>query len=117
MDRIDRATLQALEIAKSYRRGDGQRWRIPTKDEIRGLRSQLGLTQREFAFRYGFDLDSLKSWEIGRRTPDNSHSLLLRLIEKSPETIAELVQQVSIEQELIEDKPTKLDNEIHDCVV
>jgi len=44
----------------------------------------LNLTQRAFSETYGFDLNSVKSWESGRRQPDRANGLLLGLIAQHP---------------------------------
>lgn len=37
--------------------------------KIKNLRMAAGLTQKQFAWKYGISLDTVKSWESGRRTP------------------------------------------------
>jgi putative transcriptional regulator len=55
------------------------------------LREKLGLTQRQFAARYGITLGTLKRWEGKRSLPSGAAVTLLRLIEAHPQTIANLV--------------------------
>ena len=42
---------------------------ISYSEGIRGIRKILGLTQLEFAEEIGLSLDTVKSYEIGRRHP------------------------------------------------
>lgn len=56
---------------------------IPDTD-LKALRKKLGLTQREFAERYYIEIETLKSWEQGKRSPTDAVKLLLFLIEKMP---------------------------------
>jgi|SRR5882724_1877080 len=100
MLQVKRAAEQALKHAQARRRGDGPRWTVPTGDQIRALRLRLDLTQREFARRFGFDLDSVKSWETSRRIPDQSKCLLLVMIEMDAPVVAALVEQAAINQSL-----------------
>lgn len=62
----------------------------PTPDvDIRKLRERLGLTREEFALHFGFELESLRNWEAGRRQPDTAAKSYLRAIENAPEAVAE----------------------------
>lgn len=40
------------------------------KSEIRIAREAAGLTQQQFADMFGIPIDTIKSWDIGRRRPD-----------------------------------------------
>ncbi len=51
------------------------------------LRRVLGLTQEEFAERYGIPLGTLRDWEQGRSEPDAPARALLRVIAKNPEMV------------------------------
>ncbi|KKL65975.1 hypothetical protein LCGC14_2149640 [marine sediment metagenome] len=44
-----------------------------TPKEIRDLRKQLGLTQKEFAGRLGLDAISISRWERGTQRPKAVH--------------------------------------------
>ena len=52
------------------------------------MRAELGLTQEQFALRFGFDLDALQNWEQGRRKPDRAISAYLRVIARNPDAAA-----------------------------
>jgi len=52
------------------------------------MRAELGLTQEQFALRFGFDLDALQNWEQGRRKPDRAISAYLRVIAHNPDAAA-----------------------------
>ncbi|MGH7060681.1 MAG: helix-turn-helix domain-containing protein [Stellaceae bacterium] len=54
---------------------------------VTAIRAQLGLSQREFAARFGFKLDALQNWEQGRRRPDGAARAFLRVIEREPEAV------------------------------
>src|SRR3984893_18793651 len=57
----------------------------PSPDQVRALRARLGLTQEQFARRFGFTLDTVQQYEQGRRRPSGPASTLLRVIEADPE--------------------------------
>jgi len=53
--------------------------------DVRELRERLGLTQEQFALRYGLDLDAVRNWEHRRRIPDPAAQGYLRVIAKLPD--------------------------------
>jgi putative transcriptional regulator len=59
----------------------------PSPDQVRALRARLGLTQAQFARRFGFTLDTVQQYEQGRRRPSGPASTLLRVIEADPEAV------------------------------
>jgi putative transcriptional regulator len=56
----------------------------PKTVDVRAIRRRLGLTQEQFALRFGLDIDALRNWEHGRRQPDTAARSYLRVIERSP---------------------------------
>lgn len=54
------------------------------------IRKQANLSQNEFAKAIGISLNTLKSWEQGKRQPSGSARVLLALLAKRPELIREL---------------------------
>jgi putative transcriptional regulator len=59
----------------------------PTAAQVRELRSRLGLSQAQFARRFGFTVDALQQYEQGRRVPSGPASTLLRVIAADPEAV------------------------------
>ena len=59
----------------------------PKAEEVRALRARLGLSQANFALRFGFSIDILQQYEQGRRTPSGPASTLLRVIAADPEAV------------------------------
>ena len=55
--------------------------------DVRAIRRQLGLTQEQFALRFGLDVAALRNWETGRREPDTATRSYLRVIERVPEQV------------------------------
>ncbi|TCO72478.1 helix-turn-helix domain-containing protein [Rhodovulum euryhalinum] len=62
--------------------------------DLPALRARLGLSQQGFADRFGFSLGALRNWEQGRRLPDRSARILLRFIEREPQTAAEIAAEM-----------------------
>lgn len=55
---------------------------------IRRLRHRLGMSQSEFAERYGIPLANLRQYEISRTMPPPAVRAYLAVIEQEPETTA-----------------------------
>jgi DNA-binding transcriptional regulator YiaG len=61
--------------------------------DVRELRERLGLTQEQFALRYGLDLDAVRNWEHRRRTPDLAAQSYLRVIDRLPAEASEAQEE------------------------
>lgn len=48
------------------------------------MAGRLGLTQEQFAARFGFSVATLRHWERGDRTPHDPALVLLNLIDREP---------------------------------
>jgi putative transcriptional regulator len=56
----------------------------PSPDEIRAIRDSLGLSQAGFADFLGAGLNTVRSWELGRREPSALARRLLGAIRDDP---------------------------------
>jgi putative transcriptional regulator len=54
---------------------------------VRELRERLSLTREQFAIRYGFEIETLRNWETGKRQPDTTARSYLKAISNAPELI------------------------------
>ncbi len=83
--------MQGIEEARAYLEGsaDKRRYRVhvPDKVNVRKIRRRLGLSQEVFAETYGFALSAVRDWEQGRRKPERSARILLKIVEKEPEAV------------------------------
>ncbi len=52
------------------------------------VRAGLGLTQEQFALRFGLDIDAVQNWEQGRCKPDRATLAYLRAIAAAPDVVA-----------------------------
>lgn len=57
--------------------------------DVREVREGLGLTQEQFALRFGLELEAVRNWEHKRRVPDTAARSLLKVIARFPEAVAE----------------------------
>jgi putative transcriptional regulator len=80
-----------LNDAEAYLKGSadrsGYRIRVPNRVNVKKIRVRLGLSQESFAQTYGFALSAVRDWEQGRRQPDRSARILLKVVEKEPEAV------------------------------
>lgn len=60
---------------------------IPDTVDVRAVRDRLGLSQLEFAAKFGLDLDAVQNWEQGRTRPDRNARILLRVIAVAPDAV------------------------------
>jgi len=55
---------------------------------VRSLRSKLGLSQAEFAIKFGFSIRTLQKWETGERCPEGPARAYLMVISEIPEQVS-----------------------------
>jgi putative transcriptional regulator len=61
-------------------------------EDIRRIREDFDLTQVEFAALLGISVRTLRNWEQGRRVPGGAAMVLLRVAEKHPEAVLDVIQ-------------------------
>ena len=80
-----------LDSARAYLDGTTDkslyRAHVPQKVDVRKIRTRLGLSQEAFAETYGFAVSAVRDWEQGRRKPERSARILLKIVEKEPEAV------------------------------
>jgi putative transcriptional regulator len=84
-DRIQQGLNEALEHA----RGNPQAARVyrPEPVDVAALRHRLGMTQEQFAARFGVSVATLRHWERGDRTPQGPALVLLNVIQREPQAV------------------------------
>lgn len=63
----------------------------PPEVDLKTIRNRLGLTQEEFAVRFGLPLANVRNWEQNRVTPDDAARTLLAVIAHHPGVVEETV--------------------------
>lgn len=91
MSKAGQSILRGARQALAYARGAraGYVVHVPETVDVRAIRRRLGMSQRQFAERFGFTLDAVQNWEQGRRTPEGPARALLKVIDKRPEAVLE----------------------------
>ncbi|HSV71503.1 MAG TPA: helix-turn-helix domain-containing protein [Methylibium sp.] len=80
---------QGLVEATRHARGEKIAVKVyqPTAVNVAAVRARLGLTQTQFAARFGFSVATLRHWERGDRSPHGPALVLLNLIERDPKAV------------------------------
>jgi putative transcriptional regulator len=60
--------------------------------DVKMVRKNLGMTQKDFALSLGISLATLRHWERGDRKPHGPALILLNLVEKDPNTIFRILE-------------------------
>jgi putative transcriptional regulator len=82
--------IESLKQANAWARGahiPGMRIHIPPAYDVRKIRRRMKLSQRQFASRYGFSVDSIQNWQQGRRVPEGPARTLLAVIAHDPKAV------------------------------
>lgn len=64
---------------------------FPTPD-VRSIRAQMRLSQREFAARLGISVATVRNWEQGRRRPEGPARVLLQVAARHPDAVWDVVR-------------------------
>ena len=59
----------------------------PEAVDVSALRRRMGMTQEQFAARFGFSVATLRHWERGDRTPQGASLVLLNVIKRAPDAV------------------------------
>lgn len=89
---------KGLNEAIDYARGDRANARVTKINfdvDVKRVRTQMGMTQKDFAFSFGINLGTLRHWERGDRKPKGPALVLLNLVERDPQIILKLLSAPS----------------------
>ena len=90
----DKKLAKGLEEVLAHKKGETTltTYTVPVPDvDVRSVREQLCLSQREFSERFRVPLRTLQGWEQGRRDPDYVARIFLKLIDTDPQKVDELI--------------------------
>jgi putative transcriptional regulator len=63
--------------------------------DVRAVRESYRLSQSKFAALMGISPATLRNWEQGRRRPEGSARILLRIVARHPEAVLDVVSKAS----------------------
>lgn len=78
---------EAIAHAKGEKAGASVRVYRPRVVDVRELRQRVGMTQEQFAARFGFSVATLRHWERGDRAPAGPALVLLNVIAKDHKAV------------------------------
>jgi putative transcriptional regulator len=94
---LGKSIIQGMKELQAHMRGEIQlRTRVvyvPDDVDVCAIREKTGLSQSQFAERYGFNPRTLQDWEQGRRQPDSAVRAYLTVIDRNPEAVQTALNQ------------------------
>ena len=93
-DSIRRGLREAVVYAEGKADEGVYRVHVPLKIDVKAIRTSLGMTQEEFAGRFGFSVNTLRHWEQGSRQPEGPTRAYLLVIERAPKAVQKALQAV-----------------------
>ena len=91
--------IEGLEQAIAWTHGENDRVRVTVAHvpdvDIRKVRRKMGLSQVQFAAKFGLPPATLGNWEQGRARSDAPTRVLLAVIAKHPEAVEDVLRQAS----------------------
>lgn len=91
MNYVSRGVIEGLKEVLAHVRGEIQLTRydynVPGPVNVKAIRTKQGLSQSQFAKRYGFSVRTLQDWELGRVQPPSAVRAYLTVIERYPDTV------------------------------
>ncbi len=91
--------IEGLEQAIAWTRGENENVRVTLvhvpEVDVREVRTKMGLSQAQFATKFGFPPATLRNWEQGRARPDAPTRVLLAVIAKHPEAVEDVLRKAS----------------------
>src|ERR1700684_3623058 len=87
--------VEGRELAIAWTRGENDNVRVTLvhvpEVDVRKVRTKMGLSQAQFATKFGFPPATLRNWEQGRSRPDAPTRVLLAVIAKHPEAVEDVL--------------------------
>jgi putative transcriptional regulator len=95
---VGQRIIEGLEEAIAWSKGEDvpvrvSQVQVPEVD-VAEVRRHMGLSQTQFALKFGFPPATLRNWEQGRVRPDTPTRVLLAVIAKHPESVEDVLKDV-----------------------
>lgn len=84
---IRKGLKDAIRYADGTQAAKSYRVHVPERMDVKAIRTKLGLTQRAFAARFGFSVNTLRHWEHGTRRPEGPTRAYLLVIDRAPDAV------------------------------
>ena len=91
MNNVSRGVIEGFKEVRAHVRGEIQLTRyqydVPGPVDVKAIRTKQGLSQSQFAKRFGFSVRTLQDWELGRVQPPSAVRAYLTVIDRFPDTV------------------------------
>ena len=96
---VGESIIQGLKEAIEWTKGENDNVRVTLvhvpEVDVRKVRLKRGLSQAQFATKFGFPPATLRNWEQGRSHPDAPTRVLLAVIAKHPAAVEDVLRKAS----------------------
>ena len=96
---VGESIIQGLKEAIAWTKGENDKARVTLvrvpEVDVRKVRLKMGLSQVQFATKFGFPPATLRNWEQRRSHPDAPTRVLLAVIAKHPEAVEDVLRRAS----------------------
>ena len=91
MSEAFKSIKQGLSEAIEYAKGKSTKAIVHNFEavDVKEIRANMGMSQREFASVFGVSLGTLRHWERGDRKPQGPALVLLNIVAKKPKAVLE----------------------------
>ncbi|MCU7929131.1 MAG: helix-turn-helix domain-containing protein [Candidatus Thiodiazotropha sp. (ex Dulcina madagascariensis)] len=79
--------------AHAKREKSGAVEHIPEPLNVKAIRKKTGMSQQRFCATFGISLGTLRHWEQGLRTPRGAARVLLKVVERNPKSVIDVVKE------------------------
>jgi len=88
---VGRGVIDGLKEVIAHVRGEipltRYQYDVPGPVNVKAIRTKQGLSQSQFAKRFGFSVRTLQDWELGRVQPPSAVRAYLTVIDRFPDTV------------------------------
>ena len=96
MSKLGERLIKAAREGRAIARGEADpatyRVFVPDDVDVRKIRRAMGLSQEQFANRFGLPAATIRDWEQHRRTPETPARVLLQVIKKDPQAVSRALE-------------------------
>jgi putative transcriptional regulator len=94
MSKLGKRLIASVKEARAVARSRlGPSGSCPRGGGMRSIRKKLGISQSEFATRFGISPGTLRDWEQRQQKSEGPARVLLKVIDKEPEAVRRALEQ------------------------
>jgi len=97
---VGESIIEGLKQSIAWTKGENEDVRVTLlhvpEVDVRQVRTGMGLSQAQFATKFGFPPATLRNWEQGRSRPDAPTRVLLAVIAKHPDAVEDVLRTAKL---------------------